>query len=548
MPDRGHPYSGAGAAGTDGTDPLTRAGFSRDDLGNGRRLMAVHGDDIAHIDKSGFTVWQGEVWDADNGDKRAMQMALRLPEIVMEEMEAVARQPVEKWKIDATMTAEQCDEKTAIRKIRAAERGAWRGHIARCGKLSNVKNALDVLKFYAMNGKGEFDNETLRITLGNGTLDLSRLPSAVEIDVTPEEIAAAFVPEFFRGDMSTHQAPVDFDPHAECPRWLAFIELIMPSPAMRHYLRMVFGYCLSGSVSEQCIFLFQGEGKNGKSVLMTVMARLLGDYSTVTPIETFLRDKNRSGASASPDVARLDGRRLVRASEPRKGDVLDDGRLKEFSGGELMATRELYGKYYEFQPRAKLFLSFNRVPSIYSDDDGMWRRIHLIPFSVQIPESMRRAFEVVVAELMAEAPGILNWMIAGWRDYVAAGRIERPEEVEIASQDLRETLDTIGQFLAECCIKGNDERAQFAHVYLVYEKWAARLGDKPISRKALAMALENKGYKKDRGGGNNSAYRGGLRLRWRDEVGPDIGRELYAEWLRHAGAPVDRPMEDAGDF
>jgi len=517
-------------------------------MGNGRRLMAVHGHDIAHIDKSGFIVWTGEIWDADHGDKRALQLAMRLSEIVTEEMEVQSRQPVEKWLLDATMASDQIDEKKATAKIKAARRGAWRSYIARCGRLPDIERALKVLRTYAMGSKGDFDNNTLRLTLANGTLDLSKLPSAAEVDVTPEEIGAAFVEEFFRDDMSTHQSPVRFDPRADCPKWIAFIELIMPSRPMQQYMQMVFGYCLSGSVSEQCIFLFQGEGKNGKSVLLTIMSRILGDYSTVTPIETFLRDKNRSGASASPDVARLDGRRLVRASEPRKGDVLDDGRLKEFSGGELMATRELYGKYYEFQPRAKLFLSFNRVPSIYSDDDGMWRRIHLIPFSVQIPESMRRAFDVVVAELMDEAPGILNWMIEGWRAYAAAGRIVRPEEVEIASQDLRETLDTIGQFLSECCIKGNEEKAQFAQVYVVYEKWATRLGDKPVSRKALAMALENKGYKKDRGGGNNSAYRSGLRLRYRDEIGPDIGTEMYGEWLRAASAPVDKPIEGEDVF
>lgn len=361
-----------------------------------------------------------------------------------------------------------------------------------------------------------------------------------------EEIAVAFSPVWHRADRGTRLAGAGFDIMARAPRWQAFLERIVPSPAMRDYLQMVFGYCLSGSTSEQCVFLFQGEGGNGKSVLLSVIAHILGDYAMPAPIETFLRDKNRSGSGPSPDLARLPGARLVKASEPRKGDVLDEGRIKEFSGGEEMSARKLREDIFDFRPQGKLFLSFNRTPSIYSDDDGTWRRIHVVPFSVQIPRPERRPFETVVQELTDEADGVLLWMIEGWRRYAAAGKLDRPEEVREASEELRESLDTVGQFLTDCCVKGNDEEVAFKPLYLLYEKWADRLGDKPISRKALGMALGNKGYRNSRGGGNKSAMRRGLRLRYMDEAPPDVGKTLFAEWLTFADSPLYPPGAPGG--
>ena len=542
------PYPNAGPAGVDGNDALSRSFLTRDDLGNGKRLMAVYGEDMVHVEKRGWIVWTGQIWDGEHGDKLAMMNAWSLADLVAEEAAAQDTTPIKKAEIDAVVSEESISAAEAEKKIRARRKSSWTAYLKKCRNKDTVERALKYFQVFSLGDRADFDREVLKLVVANGTIDLEKLPPADAVDIQPEEMAAAFDAGFHREDRAMRRSMTPYDPAATCPQFAAFIEMIMPAPEMRAYLQMVFGYCLSGSVSEQAVFLFQGEGGNGKSMLLTVIGKVLGDYSTVTPIETFLRDKNRTGASAAPDVARLAGARMARASEPRKGDVLDEGRIKEFSSGEPMAVRELYGKFFEFEPQSKLFLSFNRTPSVYSDDDGTWRRIHVVPFSVQIPRDQRRPFKLVERDLLSEASGILNWMLDGWRMYEAAGRIERPEEVERASDELRESLDTIGQYLTDCCVKGNDEEARFADLYAVYEKWATRLGDKPISRKALAKALSDKGYRNGRGGKSKSAMRAGLRLRYRHEVNEDIGSETFAEWLRDAGVSVDGPIEGEQEF
>lgn len=541
-----NPFPDAGSAGAAANDPLARAALPRNDLGNGERLRLVHGDDMAHVTGLGWGVFDSRRWDFEQGGKRALQKGMTLSDIITDEMEAKCGLEPSRDEIAAKMADDNIEMEEARKKIKAGRRASWRNYIKSAGSMPLIKRALEVVSSLSMVRVEALDANPLRLTLQNGTLDLSALPPGDAIDVTPEEIAQAFSPAFHREDMSTRIAGAAYDPSATCPKFEAFLETIMPDDIMRNYLQQLFGYCLSGLISEQAVFLFQGEGGNGKSMLVSTIADVLGDYATGTPIQSFLRDKNRSGSGPSPDIARLPGARMVRASEPRSGDVLDEGRIKEWSGGEAIQARKLGEDFFEFIPCGKLFLSFNRVPNIYSDDDGTWRRIQIVPFSVQIPPEKRRPFDAVQSEMRAEASGILNWMIGGWRMYRAAGRLIVPEPVALASQELRESLDTIGQFLTECCVKGNGERVAFKQLSAIYVKWCERQsGDKPLTAKKLAMILQNKGYRNARGT-NKAAMRDGLRLRGVSEIGPDIGPETWGAWLDAADAPRE-PIANSGD-
>ncbi len=145
-------------------------------------------------------------------------------------------------------------------------------------------------------------------------------------------------------------------------------------------------------------------------------AVLVGHSSS--PREPRSGQKRWGGADASPDIARLPGARLAVASEPDVGARFSESLLKQLAGGERMATRHLHQEFFEFDPQFKLVLSFNNRPAIRGQDEGIWRRLALVPFEVSIPDAdqERRLDEKIFA---AEGVGVLNWLLDGlrlWRE------------------------------------------------------------------------------------------------------------------------------------
>ena len=254
-----------------------------------------------------------------------------------------------------------------------------------------------------------------------------------------------------RADLITRMMPVEYDPTATCPKFEQFLTRIQPAPEMRAFLRRWFGYSMFGSTSEQAMCYFYGLGANGKSVLSDLMARIIGEYAATARIESLTGGERRGGGDATPDLMSLVGARMVRASEPDEGVRWNEGFIKEITGGEPMKVRALHSDFIDFNPEFKLTLSGNHEPDIRGTDDGIWRRLHIVPFTEQIPKAERRDMGELLADLMTEAPGILNWLITGAIDW-AEGGLAAPEQVRVATQTLRDESDPVGEFLRDVCL------------------------------------------------------------------------------------------------
>jgi len=158
-------------------------------------------------------------------------------------------------------------------------------------------------------------------------------------------------------------------------------------------------------------------GANGKTTLQELISFILGDYAAVLPFSSLLHNDRQQGGSASPDLARLVGARMVCASEPDQGSRLSEALVKQLTGGDTIAARKLHKDFFEFKAEFKLWLTGNHKPNIRGNDDGMWRRIKLVPFNETIPEEERDT--ELPEKLRDEASGILNWMIKGclaWKE------------------------------------------------------------------------------------------------------------------------------------
>lgn len=529
------------------TDPLARADLPQTDVGAAERLVALRGADLLFVHGRGWAVWDGARFDTEHGDTLALRVAQGLYAAVNQEADAVVaaditpreierltaeieREQKEGVTVDGKKEALSLTPEVRARQKRRKQAEALRAYARTCHNSNRMKNALAQASAF----QGTFvtpdamDAAVLKVTLANGVLDLARLPRGDEAGVEAEEIAAAFGPHD-RADRSTRRAAARFDPKAECPKFDAFMARIQPDPGLRAYLARVFGLCLSGSIGPQTAFLFKGEGANGKSTLLAAISHVLGDYAMGTPIESFLRDQGRSGGGPSPDLARLPGARLVRASEPERGAVLSESRIKAWCGGEPIQARKLHGEFFDFVPQGKLFLSFNRTPSIQSDDDGTWRRLHLIPFPVQIPPEERRPLEEILAEFAAEASGILNWMIAGWRDFTVRG-LAPPLAVTAASAELRQSLDLLGQFLTDFCEKQDGADLLYKEFSTVFDAWMLSQGLDAWTGQRLGRALTDKGFGKGSRGRNKDRTIKGLR--WPDEARGEARPDMLDTWLK----------------
>jgi putative DNA primase/helicase len=303
----------------------------------------------------------------------------------------------------------------------------------------------------------------------------------------------------------TLQAAAVYRPGEEAPQWDEFLRRVQPDPEMRAYLQRVAGYCATGRVDEQAMFLWNGSGANGKSVAQAVLAHALGTYSQTLPVSTLMA--STVDDRIPNDVARMKGRRFLVASETKQGKAIDEQRLKQLTGGDTISARFMRAEWFDFKPEGKIQLTTNHLPRM-SDDAATWRRIHLIHWPVVIPEHERDGFlqERLIAE---ELPGILAWIIDGSLAWQTEG-LSPPEGVLAAKEAYRVEEDVVQQFIeAMIDVVEPVPRAagrSTAEIFAAFEYWAQseRLGKGDVpGQKALTARLKKHGFEHKRSGGWN---------------------------------------------
>lgn len=294
-------------------------------------------------------------------------------------------------------------------------------------------------------------------------------------------------------DRITKISPVSYDPAAADPAEFQFFlyEISDEREEIIEYLRRYLGYCLTGFTSEQSFLVFHGSGANGKSTLLRILFHVFGDYALATPPDTLM--VKRQAGTATNDLARLLGARLVSAQETEEGQRLSESRIKAMTGGDTIVARKLYGEFFEFPATFKIILSTNHRPRVRGQDYAIWRRVKLVPFDVTIPPERR---DPVKAEriIEREAAGILRWLVGGCLDWQRDG-LGECETVTAATEEYRSAEDFLGPFIADRCITGEGFRSQGATLYAAYRQWCEENGERPLSNKAYARALEDRGFK-----------------------------------------------------
>ena len=289
----------------------------------------------------------------------------------------------------------------------------------------------------------------------------------------------------WEGYQFTLQSPVVYNPDAQCPLWVKFIdEFCCGDVELVRFLQSWLGYCCSGYVTEQKMAVFFGFGQNGKSVLLEVMKHILGGFAAVTPADTLLQRKSEQ----SNDLAALEYKRFVLAVESDEGRALAEALIKLLTGGDGITCRKLFEEYRTFKPRFKLNLATNSKPRVNGTDFGIWRRLLLIPCKAEIINPDKHLPE----KLKREAPGILNWLVEGFQNWRREGLII-PACVSSATAEYRAECDTVGRFLTDKCNPFIGE-TKSSTVYKAYSEWCITEGHKPYSQVRFSQKMAEKGF------------------------------------------------------
>ncbi|MFJ8888497.1 phage/plasmid primase, P4 family [Streptomyces sp. NPDC102402] len=289
-------------------------------------------------------------------------------------------------------------------------------------------------------------------------------------------------------DKDFHSRSTTVSPRAmPTPRWLRFLTDTFGEGAegteMIDFLQVLLGYSITGDVGGQVMPFLFGSGKNGKSVLLDVLLKLLGDYADAAP-PGFLMARPYEGHPT--DLAELHGRRVIVCNEVKPGDRFDEARVKLLTGGDRIKARRMRQDFFSFEPTHKLWLLGNHRPEVGTGGFAFWRRIRLLPFERVVSDDRKidNLADLLVTE---EGPGILNWLIDGSRCYLDCGRdLTGPERVRIATNAYAETEDHTGRFFEECCLLNPDSRAEQAGLYAAYRRWCQNEGAPAVSSRAFA--------------------------------------------------------------
>lgn len=315
------------------------------------------------------------------------------------------------------------------------------------------------------------------------------------------------------GDFITQITQVPWVPRAESPLFARFMNRVLPDPEVRAFVQRALGYSLSGLVDEDALFIAWGDGANGKTTLMQLVQRIVGDYSASAPPGLLLVQRNESHPTQRAALFR---KRLVVCSESGQDRELNEELVKELTGRDRIAARRMREDFWEFDPTHKLWLQTNHRPAVRGRDEGIWRRLHLVPFDVTIPKAERDP--KLPSHLLNEEIGILAWLVRGWQDYLEIG-LAPPGRVQDEILRYRSRSDAIGAFLAASVDDAPDGRVQAGALHKAYCDWAKAHDLVPVGLNPFGQALTTRGFQKKASDGRSWWL--GKRLR-QTEGGQDV--------------------------
>jgi putative DNA primase/helicase len=419
--------------------------FVDTDMANARRLAQRHGPSLRYTTAAGWLAWRGDRWLEDRKGVAVQGLAKETAAAIFDEIKD------------------------------AADRDAMMRH----AKRSQSNNAIRAMVELARSEAGipaeltDFDADPMLFNVANGTVDLR----------------TGQLRPHGRDDLLTRISTIEYTASAECPLWDAFLRRVLGgTDELYAYARRLVGYLLTGKTSEQVLHFLFGLGANGKSVFCEIIEWVLGDYAIVVSPELVMLRKH---GGIPNDIARLRGVRVAMMNETSQGSRFDEAKLKDLTGGDTLTGRFLHAEFFDFTPTHKLIIRGNHKPAINGTDEGIWRRLRLVPFVVTIPTNEQD--QQLVDKLRGEASGILRWAVQGCLEWQREG-LQAPAPILDAVRQYREESDTLGRFIAEHCEIRALGQVKSSTFFDRYQHFAEQAGERWVASKDLPHEMQRRGF------------------------------------------------------
>ncbi len=436
------------------SEPLPMATYEADeqgladtDIANAKRFAEQHGQNVRFTPERGWFVWDGRRWAVDDKAIRVQELTKKTALAIFDEVK------------------------------RARDRDVMYAHAKRSQSRRSIESAL----WLARSEPGiparltDFDADGWLFNVQNGTIDLR----------TGELRAHS------RADLISNISPVPYmlGDVINAQLWLAFLKRITDgNQELIDYLQRFVGHLLAADTSDQSLHFLWGTGANGKSVFCEVLQRLMGDYALVASPDLIMV---RRHAGIPNDVARLRGVRAALMNETSQGSRFDEAKLKDLTGGDTLSARFLHQEFFDFKATHRLIIRGNHKPSINGTDEGIWRRLRLVPFTVSIPPDEQD--KQLLTKLEQELPGILDWAVRGCLQWQREG-LNPPAIVMDAVKTYRDESDTLGRFIAECCEARKLAQVKARVLFQRYQQFCEQSGERWISAKDFPHEMQRRGF------------------------------------------------------
>lgn len=420
-------------------------GFRPSDVGNADRLAAVADGHIRFVHAwTKWLVYRDGCWRLDHGEALVTDLAKRVAAQLFSSAISLER----------------------------GERGAMLAWAEKAERAGSITAMIRLARGMAgvLADHRDLDRHPWLLNVTNGTVDLHTGQLGKH---DPEHLL-------------TVQAPTFYDPDADAPVWFECLERWQPDRHMRDYLQRLIGSGATGHPVEHLIVNI-GTGSNGKSKFYGAIKHALGPYVVVPHKGLLVAQAHEQHETVKAD---LFGARLLLAPETEAGDRLVEAQIKELTGGDTISARRMREDRWDFEPTWTAFMHTNHKPRVRGTDEGVWRRLRVIPWETTIPKEERDP--ELSEKLAGEASGILNWIVNGAIAFAERGLTE-PESVTAATDIYRRDEDHLARYLEECVLFGEGYETKSAQLRSHYEEWCEAEGEKPHNPQAVGTELQVRG-------------------------------------------------------
>jgi P4 family phage/plasmid primase-like protien len=392
--------------------------------------------------------WSGHIWrETDSGVDLLLRLSKEVAGTFFKKMTEIIDEMATRGIIECSLPVEKKDCGKCEYCLLEAKRIGLNNVYKKLKTTSFKSNVMKECRelFFDEEFNKKLDGNKDLIAFNNGILDLITLKFR---DGKPEDYMS-----FSTGlDYDADKAYYEYE---TWPLVEKFIRQVLPNPKVRDYFMKHLATCLIGGNTAQKFHILTGTGSNGKSMVLNMMATVLGDYACTVPISLFTQKRKGSG-NAAPEVIRLKGRRFVTMQEPDEAIALNTGLMKEITSCEKMYARDLFKSGCEFEVQAKFHLACNDKPKINTTDGGTWRRLVVInylskfvveptaPNEFPLDESIQ--FAVVSKEW---ATPFMAYLVTILREETGLRKLVAPPEVMEYTSEYRNENDGIAKFIAD---------------------------------------------------------------------------------------------------